>query len=384
MINLKKKKILKIFLWSPMLSNVGTNTAMNGIAQSLTKYSNSKIYFLDILVEFSRFNDGKNFYLRFLKINHIVPNTGKVSKLLILFFSILSIPFLIRQIISKKPDIIISGLVGFVPSLMKYFFRDLIIINSIQGYPKFSFLRKIIWSIFYKKSDYLITMTKKTKYEIQSIIGINEDKIFVIENPVLSKNIRKLSNENINNEEKFIFKKKVFCAIGRLTHQKNFLKLLEYISEINNLIQIDFNLIIIGDGEQKKELADFIKEKNLNNCYLLGFKKNPYKYLVRSDLYISTSRWEEPGHTLLEAGYLNVPILSSDCPNGPNEIIQNNFNGIKYKLDNNVDFMRKFNEFLNLDDDTKYLLSLNMKKSVINYSQYRFSKNFFKIFKLSS
>jgi glycosyltransferase involved in cell wall biosynthesis len=375
----KKEKILKIFVWSPMLSNVGTNTAMNGIAKSIEKYSNSKIYFVDVLGEFSKFNDGKNSYIRFLKINHIVPNTGKVSKFLIFFFSILSIPFLIKQIISKKPDIIISGLVGFVPSLMKYFFKNLIIINSIQGYPKFNFLRKLIWKIFYKKSDYIITMTKKTKQELKSIIGINVKKIFVIENPVLSQNIRKQSKDNIDYEEKFIFKKKVFCAIGRLTYQKNFLELLEYINEINNLIKIDFNLIIIGDGEQRKELTDFIKKNSLNNCFLLGFKNNPYKYLARSDLYISTSRWEEPGHTLLEAGYLNVPILSSNCPNGPNEIIHNKFNGLKYELGNKLDFMNKFKEFINLEDNKKYSLRLNMKKSIINYSQYRFSKNFFKI-----
>ena len=363
-----------------MLSNVGTNTAMHGIAKSIQKYSDSKIYFVDILGEFSKFNDGKNSYIRFLKINHIIPNTGKISKFLILFFSILSIPFLIKQIISKKPDIIISGLVGFVPSLMKYFFKNLIIINSIQGYPKFNFLRKLIWKIFYKKSDYLITMTKKTKQELKSIIGINEKKIFVIENPVISGNIRKLSNDNIDYEEKFIFKKKVFCAIGRLTYQKNFLELLKYINEINNLIKVDFNLIIIGDGEEKKMLQNYIERNNLNNCFLLGFKNNPYKYLVRSDLYISTSRWEEPGHTLLEAGYLNVPILSSDCPNGPNEIMHNKFNGLKYELGNKSDFMEKFQEFINIDEVKKYSLSLNMKKSIINYTQFRFSKNFFKIF----
>ena len=164
-----------------------------------------------------------------------------------------------------------------------------------------------------------------------------------------------------------------------MTYQKNFLELLEYINEINNLIKIDFNLIIIGDGEQRKELTDFIKKNSLNNCFLLGFKNNPYKYLARSDLYISTSRWEEPGHTLLEAGYLNVPILSSNCPNGPNEIIHNKFNGLKYELGNKLDFMNKFKEFINLEDNKKYSLRLNMKKSIINYSQYRFSKNFFKI-----
>ena len=86
---------------------------------------------------------------------------------------------------------------------------------------------------------------------------------------------------------------------------------------------------------------------------MLGFKKNPYNYLSRSKLYISTSLWEEPGHTLLEAGYLNIPILSSNCPNGPDEIIQNKFNGLKYTLGNKTDFINKLKDFKELSDFKK-------------------------------
>ena len=372
----EQNKQLKIFIWSPMLSNVGTNTAMLGIAESLKKYSSAKVYFIDILGEFSKFNDGNNLYLKFLKINHIVPSTGKISKFLIIFFSILSIPFLIRQIISKKPDMIISGLVGFVPSLMKYFFSNLKVVNSIQGYPKFNFLRKLIWKLFYKKSDYLITMTKKTKDQLQDIIGVNEKKIFVIENPVISRKIRKLSKEEIKKEEKFIFKKNVFCAIGRLTHQKNFLELLKFVKEMNISTNIDFNLIIIGEGEQKNELLKFIKDNKLDNCFLLGFKNNPYNYLSKSKLYISTSLWEEPGHTLLEAGYLNIPILSSNCPNGPDEIIHDEYNGLKYEMNNKNDFLKKIEIFNNLNSKEKKSLCINMKRVVLNYTKYRFCKKF--------
>ena len=60
-----KKNSLKIFIWSPMLSNVGTNTAMEGIAESLRKYSNSKVYYLDILGEFSNTNNKDDYYIRF-------------------------------------------------------------------------------------------------------------------------------------------------------------------------------------------------------------------------------------------------------------------------------------------------------------------------------
>lgn len=374
-----KKNSLKIFIWSPMLSNVGTNTAMEGIAESLRRYSNSEVYYLDILGEFSNTNNIDDYYIRFLKLNHLVPNTGKLSKFIIFFFSILSIPFLIKNIIVKKPDVIITGLVGFIPCMMKIFFSKVKVVNSIQGYPKFNFWRKIIWKFLYNKSDYLITMTNRTKKLVEEKILINSKKIFVIENPIISRKIRTLSKNKINNnEESLIFEKDVFCAIGRLTHQKNFLELLQFIKEFNNYSE-NFNLIIIGEGEQKKILKKYIEKYKLKNCFLLGYKKNPYKYLAKSSLYISTSRWEEPGHTLLEAGYLNIPILSSNCPNGPDEIIQNKINGFKYKLGNMDDFISKLKLYKETSIKEKKRLSLNMKKKVLNYTQLRFYNNFSKI-----
>ena len=370
---------LKIFLWSPMLSNVGTGGAMLGMAESLSKYSDSKVYFLDILGEFSKFNDGKNLYLKFLNLNSIIPITGKISKFLIIFFSIISIPFLIKQIISKKPDLIISGLAGFIPSLMKYLFPNLKVINSIQGYPKFNFLRKLIWKICYKKSDYLITMTHKTKKDLEKIIGIDSQKIFTIENPILNRNIKKLSLEEIDVDEKFLFKKKVYCAIGRLTHQKNFMELLVFLKKYSDQTKDNFNLIILGEGEKRKELEDYIKINKIKNFYLLGFKDNPYKYLAKSNVYICSSLWEEPGHTLMEAGYLNVPILTSNCPNGPDEIIKNNSNGLKYELGNEIDFLEKIKKINNLNEIEKNKLLINMKKIIMNYTKFRFAKNFAKI-----
>ena len=377
--NQEKNNSLKIFMWSPMLSNVGTNGAMIGMAESLKKYLGAEIYLINVLGEFTKFKDKKFFFLDFFNVSHIIPKTGKISKYLILFFSIICIPFLIRQIFKHKPDIIIAGLVGFIPCMLKYFFKDLIVINSIQGYPKFNFIRKFIWKMFYKKSDYLITMTKQTKKDLENIVGIDSQKIFTIENPILHKKIKIMSLEAIDNEDKYIFNKKVFCAIGRLTHQKNFIQLLSYLKRYSDQTNCDFNLIILGEGEKRKELENYIKENKIKNFYLLGFKDNPYKYLAKSNVYICSSLWEEPGHTLMEAGYLNVPILTSNCPNGPDEIIKNNSNGLKYELGNEIDFLEKIKKINNLNEIEKNKLLINMKKIIPNYTKFRFAKNFAKI-----
>jgi glycosyltransferase involved in cell wall biosynthesis len=370
----------KIFFWSPMLSNVGTINAIIGMANSLSKYSDYKIYILDILGEFKNFRNFSNLnFLSFIKITGLVNSTGKLSKFLIIFFAIFSIPFLISNIIIHKPKYLVTGLVGFVPILLKFYFKDLIIINSIQGYPKFTILRTLIWKFFYRKSDYLLTMTNKTKLMIENKIGIQNKKILVVENPVISRHIKKLALEAIDCNEQFLFKKKVFCAIGRLTFQKNFFELLEGFKRYSEEIDNNFNLIIIGEGELKNDLINYIKKNKLDNFYLLGFKKNPYKYLYRSEMYVSTSRWEEPGHTLIESGYLNVPLLTSNCPNGPDEIIIDGYNGLKYQLGNINDLLDKLKIFNNLDSKSKKIMTINLKKVVKNYTQFRFFRNVSKI-----
>jgi glycosyltransferase involved in cell wall biosynthesis len=185
--------------------------------------------------------------------------------------------------------------------------------------------------------------------------------------------------EEIDSNDQFLFKKKVYCAIGRLTFQKNFFELLEGFKRYSEEIDSNFNLIIIGEGELKNDLINYIKKNKLDNFYLLGFKKNPYKYLYRSEMYVSTSRWEEPGHTLIESGYLNVPLLTSNCPNGPNEIIVDGYNGLKYQLGNINDLLDKLKIFNNLDSKSKKIMTINFKKVVANYTQFRFYKKLLKI-----
>ena len=101
-----------------------------------------------------------------------------------------------------------------------------------------------------------------------------------------------MSLEEIDNDDKFIYNKRVFCAIGRLTHQKNFMQLLSLVKKYSDQTNDDFNLIILGEGEKRNELQDFIKKNNIKNIYLLGFKGNPYKYLAKSDVYICSSLWK--------------------------------------------------------------------------------------------
>ena len=371
-----KKNNNNIFIWSPMTSHVGTIMATMGMVSSLKTISGvkNKIFLINVFGEFNFLKDNKDFNLLNIFNKFNFPKTGIISKISIYLFTILALPCVFYLVKKYKPKIIFTCLVGYLPSLLKFFFKNLKVINSIQGYPKLNYFRKVLWRNTYKKSDCLISMTNRTRDYLIKNLNLNENKITKIDNPIISRKIKILSTEKVDDQDLFIFEKKVFCSIGRLTRQKNYLELIKGFANFSKKNGEGSNLIILGEGEDEQKLKKFIKEQNIKNCFLLGFKRNPYRYLSKSKLYICTSLWEEPGHTLIESGYLNVPVLSSNCPNGPDEIIRHNYNGFKYKLKNLEDLENKLLDFDKLTENQLFQIKVNMKKVSSKFTEFYFSK----------
>jgi glycosyltransferase involved in cell wall biosynthesis len=83
-------------------------------------------------------------------------------------------------------------------------------------------------------------------------------------------------------------------------------------------------LLILGEGALRNELQAQVDELNLSDVVKLhGFELNPYKYLAKSDLFVLSSIYEGFGNVIVEALALNVPVVSTDCPSGPSEILDN-------------------------------------------------------------
>ena len=102
----------------------------------------------------------------------------------------------------------------------------------------------------------------------------------------------------------------------------------------------DFDLVILGDGEEKQEIKNLIiKLKISEKVHLKGHEDNVFKYLINSKYFILSSLWEDPGFVLIEAGISNTIILSSDCPNGPKEIVKNE--NFLYKTNDEDDLIKK-------------------------------------------
>lgn len=122
--------------------------------------------------------------------------------------------------------------------------------------------------------------------------------------------------------------KKWVIAMGRLDYQKNFELLL---SAFHKLVDKhpDWQLFIFGEGVLRPKLEGLVKNLGLTNqVFLPGVTNNPISILKRSELFVLSSRYEGLPLVLLEALACGLPVVSTDCPSGPKEVIQDGVNGV--------------------------------------------------------
>ena len=193
------------------------------------------------------------------------------------------------------------------------------------------------------------------------------NKIFVLRDPVFKIRDYCFSKKEKTFDERF--EKNNIIMVGRLTHQKNFDLMIDAYMNNDNLNN-KYKIFILGAGDLENHLKKKVKLKNLENrVVFLGHKNNVIKYIKNSKLFISTSLWEDPGFVIVEAALSNTPVISSDCPSGPKEIIhENELGGYLFKNDNKEDLNKKINQFL-LEDKNKILeKKIFIKKNIKKYS----------------
>ena len=359
----------KIFYWSPSLVNIATNTAVINSAYSMNRYDKKfDCYIINFFGEFERYNSiilNKKIklinYFNKSIINYL-PKYGKIKSRFSFFVIFLMSFFPLKKLISeRKPDYIVIHLITSLPLILLMFFNfETKFILRISGLPKLTFFRKFIWKKALKKIYCVTCPTLKTQEYILNQNLVSKDKIELLYDPVINvREIQKKRNEKLS----IPIQDDYYCAIGRLTKQKNFMFLCKAFKKVINKYP-NIRLLIIGEGEQKKFLTDYIKKNNLEkNIFLIGFLDNIFYILSRSKGFILSSLWEDPGFVLVEAAFCKVPIISSDCDNGPKELIKDNINGILFESNNIENFLVKFDEIIKLKKNSNKLLLNNLKMS---------------------
>ncbi len=158
---------------------------------------------------------------------------------------------------------------------------------------------------------------------------------------------------------------KIILAVGRLTAQKGFDMLLEAWIQINNIMP-EWTLKIVGEGEERDALTEFIKENNLTDSVeLVGATDNVSKYYQQAEIFCLSSRFEGFGVVLIEALAFGLPIVSFDCDTGPAEILKDS--GSILVPENNINLLALSLIDLMGNKEQRKMISLKSKEKARIY-----------------
>ena len=383
---------MKVYYWSPFISKVATVSSVIRSAESLIKYSkqNISVSLVDAIGEWDQYRHKINSKIQIIKLNkknyyNYLPRGSFIkSRLSYLFIFFLNFKKLKNLIISKEPNFLIIHLMTVLPIFLTIFLKNNTkIILRISGLPKLNIFRYIFWKLFGKKIYKITCPTLGTyQYLIKKKI-FDKDKLCILHDPAIL--LEDYAEKKFNKIPNFDFKdNKIIVGIGRLTKQKNFSLLISAFNEILKKYP-EYILIILGDGEKKSEILKLIKTLGIENkVHLVGFQENVYQYLIKADCFVLSSLWEDPGFVLLEAGLSNTTVISSNCKNGPQEILDNENNGYLFKNNNLNDLLKKFDEFKKEKVSELNKKKLKLKKEIKKFTLYSHFKSLNNIINLNN
>ncbi|MFY0626328.1 MAG: glycosyltransferase [Reichenbachiella sp.] len=241
-----------------------------------------------------------------------------------------------------KPDIVISFMQG--PNLLNVLTKkkERVIIsirnNDVDKYTKasgaFLYFEHLLLKYLSNRADSIISVSKALVPLISKEYGIKDkSKIRAIQNGCDIQYIKAQMSKELPASYLPIFEGPTIMTVGKLETQKGHMDLLKIFYHVRKQCS-NSKLIILGQGSLKNNLIGYAESLGLNVCtsmesqmeaksdvYFLGFQANPYAFMSRADLFVLSSLYEGFPNVLLEAMACDLPIVSSDCPTGPREIL---------------------------------------------------------------
>lgn len=180
-------------------------------------------------------------------------------------------------------------------------------------------LRTAPMQFLYPRAHKVVAVSEGVRQDTLLLTAMANDDVVVVRNPVVTDTMKSQASA-ASPHAWFDEDTPVLLGIGRLSRQKDFPTLIRAFAQARQTRAL--RLIILGEGGDREALQQLIKMLDLEAVVAMpGFDNNPYRWLVRADLFVLSSLWEGSPNALTEALALGVPSISTRCPSGPNETL---------------------------------------------------------------
>jgi glycosyltransferase involved in cell wall biosynthesis len=242
---------------------------------------------------------------------------------------------LARALAVWQPDVCVSFLPrSNVAHVMTRWFgnrRPILIteqISSRDNYPGDGLSDRVMRGLisrFYPRADGVFPSSAGVLAGLVGF-GVPRDRMRVVHNPVSIEEIRANAAEPLE-QGSSPDRVPTVITVGRHAEQKDHPTLLRAFAKVRQ--QVAARLVFVGQGPLRQELEDLAVALHVRDSVVFaGWQHNPFAWLWRADLFVLSSRYEGFGNVLVEAMACDLPVISTDCPSGPSEILEGGTAGI--------------------------------------------------------
>jgi glycosyltransferase involved in cell wall biosynthesis len=246
-----------------------------------------------------------------------------------------SVPHLARYLRQERPDAIASVLdhaniaallarrLARSPAKTVVIEQNQLSENASNGSTLIDRLMPRLANRFYPWSDAVVAVSAGVRDDLVGLLpNVPRDRFRVIYNPIVTDELLAKAEAPVDHPF-FTTGEPVFVAVGRFREQKDFPTLIKAFGAVRAAGR-QAKLLILGEGTERGRLERLVTEMELSeDVSMPGFLDNPYAYLARARAFVLSSRWEGLPTVVVEALCCGAPVVATDCPSGPREILAN-------------------------------------------------------------
>ncbi len=182
-------------------------------------------------------------------------------------------------------------------------------------------LQNVFMRAAYAAADGVVAVSEGVADDLHASFGVPRDKLWTLYSPLVTDDLAERARETPTDAGFGRDGVPVLLAVGTLRPYKGFRMLLDAVALVRR--EREVRLVVLGEGEQREDLERHARELGIDEAVsFVGFRPNPFAYMARADLFVLSSEREGLPGALIQAMACGCPVVATDCPSGPAEVLE--------------------------------------------------------------